>query len=158
MKLTRGFTFIELLVVIAIIGLLATTILARLSSARVKGRDANRVGALQEMAKAIGSADTDQIPAIATCTAAHADASTCNGPAGINFVNYKDPSGPSKPCTNISSGTCQYSISQLNGSAGATTENYEICTWLESSTISSSGPGLVSVTSNSPSTVVNGCN
>ena len=39
----RGFTLIELLVVIAIIGVLASTVLASLNSARVKARDANRL-------------------------------------------------------------------------------------------------------------------
>lgn len=45
----RGFTLIELLVVIAIIGLLASVVIASLSSARAKGRDARRVADLKSI-------------------------------------------------------------------------------------------------------------
>lgn len=45
----RGFTLIELLVVIAIIGLLASVVIASLSSARAKGRDARRLADLKSI-------------------------------------------------------------------------------------------------------------
>lgn len=45
----KGFTLIELLVVIAIIGLLSSVIIAPISSARVKARDARRIADLKQI-------------------------------------------------------------------------------------------------------------
>jgi prepilin-type N-terminal cleavage/methylation domain-containing protein len=49
----KGFTLIELLVVIAVIGILAGVIIASLSSARAKGRDARRLSDLREFRTAL---------------------------------------------------------------------------------------------------------
>ncbi len=52
-KVNKGFTLIELLVVIAIIGLLSSVVLASLSTARGKARDARRLSDILEVQKAI---------------------------------------------------------------------------------------------------------
>lgn len=49
----RGFTLIELLVVIAIIAVLSSIILASLSSARARGRDARRVADIKQLQLAL---------------------------------------------------------------------------------------------------------
>ena len=50
---TKGFTLIELLVVIAIIGLLASTVLASMQSARSSARDAARIQTLKQIENAL---------------------------------------------------------------------------------------------------------
>ncbi len=49
----KGFTLIERLVVIAIIGLLSSVVLASLSSARAKARDAQRLSGIKQMQLAL---------------------------------------------------------------------------------------------------------
>jgi len=55
----RGFTLIELLVVIAIIGMLSSVVLASLTSARLKSRDARRSADMQQVQLALELYATD---------------------------------------------------------------------------------------------------
>ena len=50
---TRGFTLIELLIVIAIIGILASFILASLSTSRQKSRDGKRIAEMTQMVRTL---------------------------------------------------------------------------------------------------------
>ncbi len=53
MKERRGFTLIELLVVVAIIGLLSTMAVVALNDARIKARDAKRLGDVKQLTNAL---------------------------------------------------------------------------------------------------------
>jgi len=71
---SKGFTLIELLVVIAIIGLLASIVIASLSSVQANARDAKRIEDINQLQKALTLYSSDfgsypSQPATSTVTA-----------------------------------------------------------------------------------------
>jgi len=134
MKKRKGFTLIELLVVIAVIGMLASIVLVSLGPARAKARDARRVADVRQMSIALEVEGSDNPEAVTGCIGADAKVNTCTGPGAVaDFSKFVDPSaGTGGTACAVGVGTtCQYSISQDDGSAAATTGDYQICFFLE---------------------------
>ncbi|MDP4007180.1 MAG: type II secretion system protein [bacterium] len=132
----KGFTLIELLVVIAVIGMLASIVLVSLGPARAKARDARRVADVRQMSTALEIEGSDNPEAVTGCTTADAKVNICTGPGSIaDFTNFADPTagtaGTACNLSPLSTSPCQYAIGQDDGSAGATTGDYQICFWLE---------------------------
>ena len=151
----RGFTLIELLVVIAVIGLLSSVILASLNNARKKGRDTRRMEDLRQIGNSVAIADTGgAATTFAGCTAAGSRVTTCTTP---DLSAYKDPSGSTSACGTGSSAVCDYAIGAGTlATANPTSQNWEVCAYLEVGVGPRTTPGMVYVDANG--SVRSGCN
>lgn len=133
MKKSRGFTLIELLVVIAIIGILASIVLVSLGGARAKARDAQRISDVKQLSLVLEMEEAS-VPGtdLAGCTAAGDKTTACTNAGDIltAFTILKDPTakGTGTACDSAAAAACDYSL----GIAAASTDDYEICFYLES--------------------------
>ena len=143
---SRGFTLIELLVVIAIIGILSGVILASLSSARAKGRDAARQAAIHNIQNALELYFTvnGQYPPAGGATAPNGAWSTSNDASWTTLQTALHPYISSLPQDPSQSGSGwpgggAYAFSYFTGAYGCTQRWYMLVWHPEASTPLSPG-------------------
>jgi prepilin-type N-terminal cleavage/methylation domain-containing protein len=141
-KGTKGFTLIELLIVVVIIGLLATVAVVAFGDARKRARDTKRIADMRSVVEAMSVMDTYGVT-LGGCdgtSQAKATLSSCTPSTYINFAALKDPATSRKACiTNdhitgplFPQNGHDYCIWKGDGTAGATTNDYELGFYLES--------------------------
>jgi len=129
----KGFTLIELLVVVAIIGLLASVVLASMSTARSKGRDARRLADMATIQRALELywSDNRQYPDVdgaCTSTAVCGASGVTNwGTLETKLANYISK----LPRETSSDTTFSYFY---DSDTGNTYKDYALATSLESTT------------------------
>ncbi|MFH0846002.1 MAG: type II secretion system protein [Patescibacteria group bacterium] len=133
-KDTKGFSLIELLIVVAIMGILSAVVLSSLGTARQKARDARRISDVKDAAKILVIASDVGGINISGCTTANVALNTCGDGTDqfMDLRSYSDPSTATAVCSGTTTeGPCEYGIANIDGDARATTEDYQICFYLE---------------------------
>ncbi|MHB8651668.1 MAG: prepilin-type N-terminal cleavage/methylation domain-containing protein [Minisyncoccota bacterium] len=141
----NGFTLIELLVVISIISLLASIVLAGLNSARIKGRDAQRLSDLHQLQNALALyyaknnayPDTSNKCAGDECSSAQASWNTTTNPLYALVTQGFIPKLPidptNTPIDNVLQNGGQYAGKDYSYyySTSGTNQKYDLLTRLE---------------------------
>ena len=132
---TRGFTLIELLVVIAIVGILSSVILASLSTARQKSRDAKRITEITQIGKALELYfDGKQSYPSTTPTGFSGDDAAVQMLAAVGFFARTPPPPQGTNPTYIYHGVTKATNGTLSEcTAGAVCNSYELGITLERS-------------------------
>ena len=154
----KGFTLIELLVVIAIIGILSTVVLTSLTIARKKGRDARRLEDLRSIANNVAIAHNGSYPTdFAGCIGGGVAVDTCTTPDLTAFTDPSVDSNASACNKTTPVPPCNYPVGKTTLAAGATTENWEVCAYLEAGGGPRDSAGFVQVSSASNGSLKIGC-